>query len=450
MPAPNTFLPPDIVEQLDKSGWYAPTPESAGFTGRPQTQEEEAWIVNFVQNTGRVPRLEEVADWKRGQDPMQFTVSGREGNYLGEAGFAGLTIGETANLQGRQGFTYGPGLGAGVPENAVLFTDRQGNPIGRSANLYNFQDYLNQGRFIRPPEGIQGYQDQGFMAKIGPESQYRRTVVDYPAYPAGASSQYTQPSFQEATDRRRYLNNELTAGIMGAGGTPPTMFSAGQGTPEDQYNLYQAQLSDYLQQRVSSDYQAAATRLAEIKALAEKEFAAVTNADEEAAATDKINALLDEYDQQFMTPTRASTILKDAKNLVSWQVPFDQLPLFSDVQGVQGNNTFQWYADFTSRDQQRFDTLANQERQQYLNQYEQARQADQGRYWQPAQPQMFEPSPTDEPDYYQYVSTLQIAGPARQWAMSMYNDLYNLWLNSDRRTRFVEWVDIYFKSGGAV
>lgn len=146
-----SFLPPDIVAQLNQSGWYGGgKPTEKG--GKPQTFEEQQFVIDYLGQHGMLPVAGQGNQFQQTgtYDPMS-TMGG-----LGWENYNQYVRGQFANE------TYGPLAGRDVPTNAgIVVTDSMGNPVARymDVNKPEAQRAIEAGRYINTGELQGGFRD---------------------------------------------------------------------------------------------------------------------------------------------------------------------------------------------------------------------------------------------------------------------------------------------------
>jgi len=145
----SSFLSKDIVSELDASGWFAPMQQgpAAPKGGKPDTIEEQQFVLDYLSEKGMLPTSLDVNAWRRGQDEKGFT-------YDPEGVMGGLGFGTVGQYKGTGQESYGPYAGGSVPYGqGIVVTDERGNPIGRymDANRPEARKAIAAGNFIAPP-----------------------------------------------------------------------------------------------------------------------------------------------------------------------------------------------------------------------------------------------------------------------------------------------------------
>jgi len=171
--SPRSFLDLEQMHPIFKSGYYKggyPNPNLI-TTGRPQTEQELEWILNYYEQTGQLPTSQQA-----GQH--------RGGEYLPGSTMRSLGW-ETSEqyMTGQQyGAEYGP-LARNVPGGSRVISGAQGAP------MFTATPEMMYGSPMYGREGGGGFIGRG---QAGPEM--------FPQAPQGRPS-FQQPNLQELLDR---------------------------------------------------------------------------------------------------------------------------------------------------------------------------------------------------------------------------------------------------------
>lgn len=413
---------PKNEEQVNNkpSIWFLdPTGETKG--GRPEYKEGEKWIMDYQSRTGTIPTVEEYNAWKTGQDVSGFHFSPE--STMGRLGWGGRTMGDVRRSQGA---TYGPELGELVPSNAMVFTDQYGNPLFRSNQIYDIHGgYLNRGQYMEPPGGFDPWQ-QTQMMNLGITPQ-RGYMGEYGTYRA-APDVYTPREFQGRTIE------EFT----------------GQPT----YDIYNAQLQDYLTRRQGEDYQAVKELQNNIQSqqswyesrindLNEKVNSGEIDqeyAEQMAAEVERVAIGTIEYYQNqlndLMTQNKANQLLGEAQNMIELGLPFEELPLYQDVQGMTtGSNFMNLYNQMIEQEKTGFEAGEAERKGQIETRQELSKP--------PTVQRKYQPSERDIYDYQAYVSSLPMAKEWEDWLYNKFNENYTDWIHSGMTESFISWLSNY-------
>jgi len=162
-------------QRARRQGWYAPDPEGfytywLGYS--PQYEEEERWIIDYIEKTGQLPTMRQSIDWKSGQDKTRWTyhpesLMGQLGfrtekEYFAAEGYGlepGIDYPLSENYQGLRGpheYTYKGGEPTSQP---FTFETALQNADPYEIYSYQLQDYLNQQQTV-DYEQVQGIRTQ--------------------------------------------------------------------------------------------------------------------------------------------------------------------------------------------------------------------------------------------------------------------------------------------------
>jgi len=277
------------VSQIEKGGGWVRDPWNPGasYTGKPQTEAEQNFIIDYWYKTGEVPDLNVIKEWQAGRDPLaRLGDVYIPGSTMYEMGFRNPSEYRTAWGTGE---TYGPWAGGRVPEGSTILT-KGGKPYVRTYTPENYPAYMEAGEYLPTDAELFGER--------------------YPEYDRTIKVPQTQ---QEAL----------------------SVFS-----PQD---IYQARLTDYLQGLVDADYPKVKNLETAYKNVIDdiNDNLMSGNIDED-EATQKAYWAKRDYDRQiadFMTSAKAEDIYNDAVYKLSQGNQVETLPYYAESQVVTGART---------------------------------------------------------------------------------------------------------------
>lgn len=386
---PSTLLPQfgDIFE----TGYYGGERYlgQGGFSGRPQSIEEEQFIIDFVNRYGARPNTYDVSAWQRATQP---TTTYAPGSLMHEMGFRGL---EDYFRAQKEGLTYGPFTGENVPFGGLVTYDPQGQPLQRyfDPNTGFAARDIGAGRYIPPPGGL-GETQRNVFGDI-PESQYLRefgTGGDIGAqqgleqfYPRAGQVEFQAPSFEQAFEQ----------GLV-------------QGDP---YELYGTKLYDYLASQQFPQRGAGG-----------------------------------EVFQEGMTNEEANEIIDEVERLIKRGVPVEQLPFYNESQESYGTETEALY-------QSLYENTVTGLREEWEGRrfgfgptFTSGGRGQRGG-GDGAGSGAARPSGTERGDYLRWVRALDLSFEGESWMDNRYNELYNIWLSTGSAESFIDWVSDYLGRG---
>lgn len=126
--------------------------------GRPQTFEEENFIIDYMDKFGVPPTAEMVSGWASRQDREQFHFTPE--STMGRKGFATPGGDRFEEL-------FGPRVGADVPQGGLIITDESGNPLTRTFRPDQYRGQIEKGQFLQPPESYLSGLTGGYPAGEG-------------------------------------------------------------------------------------------------------------------------------------------------------------------------------------------------------------------------------------------------------------------------------------------
>uniref|UniRef100_A0A6M3K4B2 Uncharacterized protein n=1 Tax=viral metagenome TaxID=1070528 RepID=A0A6M3K4B2_9ZZZZ len=402
------MMPPIVEEKpVDTSSFVR---EMGGYYqgskgGKPQSQQELDYILSYMQERGHAPTPKEVAGYMSGISPERDYL---EGSLMREMGFENW---QQVLAARKVGETYGPYAGAEVPEGSLVVTDPQGNPYIRYMGAERVPGhYLEKGQFVMPP-GMQtiappGEGMKGYMAQTQPFDIRGEQV--YPSYEAQRMP-FERPQMEEALGRY---------------------------APEQ---VYQARLSDYLTRQIEKDapqikqiteqYNAAVQELRDRTSLGEIET------EEYNANAIALRKNMEAQMANLMTDDKAMELAQQAIGQFG-QAPVEQLPLYADLQGVEGEAVMNLY-----------NRSLGEFQKQYQTQLEKVPQW--GGY--PSTDQR--PTGKEQAEFLDYVSRAGFAPEYQKWAGNQFWDIYNTWierLKFDPSIKFMDFARQYIETGGLV
>lgn len=287
------FLDANPLENLNQSGWYR---EGARTTGKPQTIEEQQFVLDYLATRGMLPTAQETANWKLEQDEKGFTYA--QDSTMGRLGFLNY---EDVDRAFRYGENYGPYRGDLVPEGTAVITDEQGR------NLLRFTD---------PSRVPQGYRDNILPQGAG-------------VYPSYDRSPFERPTMEDALGRYAPVQ------------------------------VYAARLNDYLTAQMQQDapeiqrYQDYYNN--EIKGFKDRLAQGKIDQDTFNEGTIALQKYIEDKLSGLMTEDRASEMEQEAVDLINKGYAAEELPMYADVSGATGASVQDLYNQSLTEAQQQYD-----------------------------------------------------------------------------------------------
>jgi len=423
------FLDPDLLSQLDTSGWYQ------GTTGKPQTFEEQQFVVDYLGKYGMLP----VA----GEAPSELQT---EGTYDPESTMGRLGFGTRADydLAESAGERYGPYAGADVPFNTgIVVTDEFGNPTGRYMDMEHpeARRAIAEGRYINPIVGPmaeqfggglpggEGYYNQPMqpferpsieeaLGRLAPETVYKARLTDY----LDRVLEQDAPAVQEIED--------ITANVK-------TKYDRQLALGE----IDKVRHAQLLYERQDYEDRALAQLMTEEKY---KEIAIkAVDLIGKGTSADQLTQLLFGTDYEYNLQDVNEKMVADLnKALVEGGTVTPELPNYptlSDIEGTEGASVMDLY-----------NTMLSDIEQEYKRQ-----QAEQPPPWtgyskqREVKPQQSEASL--QSSFLSYAEGLDITPEYQNWLKGQYGSLKALWLQSekfqDEKTDFIAWLNQYLAGG---
>ncbi len=418
-------LPKDY-QDLVNQGWYQNEAKGSKYSGVPETEQERAWIIDYMQRTGEVPTLGQANEAMRGVDRTQY-------QYTPESTMGGLGFKDWNEYISAQqaGESYGPWSGRHVPEGGLVTTDEYGRPSQRYMNLEGARGAMGQGRFVMPPGGLTREQ----WGKYSPTSSGfpKENLSDI--YP-----QYRREKFQA-----------------------PTLEEALGGNPQA---TYKARVYDYLTnlseqhapelQDLTQFKKDAQTRLNLViegeqqKQLDNPKYADQAKKEIAQATLDfgRLSRLIDEKIETFMTPQKAEGILGQAANLINKGYSGPDLPYFAESMNTTGGQVAKLWTEATGRAQEAYKGQRMGPLQGPASVIDFQRQVLEAqarhpnvRYSMPTEEVL--PTRNHQKEFTDYVRQLNINDYARQWLFDNYAGLFGQWQGSGSGGDFVGWLQRY-------
>ncbi len=393
--------------------------------GEPQTKEEEAFVLDYMEKYGVAPTGAEVAMNLPGQGEGKFTYL--PGSTMGKMGFKNLP--EAWNAW-NQGESYGPWAGEGygkeIPMGGIVTTDEQGKPSGR---YFQFREGLGArdiaaGRYIMPSGGV----DPAL------EAQLKELFPEGTPMPKGFESEMPGVYPRRGTFTAPDIND-------------PLKFNPTQ--------VYAAKYQDYLNIQTEKDLPLIKGASDRIKQL-EKEYNTQKRALDNRLYSKEIDS---EQYKGFLYELQ--TGMED--RYVYWQDIIDNAmtdkkakSLVAQLQHQLGRGIVPEEIDYTGlglpimpSDFKGGGTLAS---------LVQSTSARERKAWEASQPRPFagyggnlggvQPSGNEKQLFSQYVTTLNLAPQYEDWLFQNYGNIYNTWLSSGAGEDFIIWLRHYLASGG--
>lgn len=405
-PIESPLVEPPIDASSFVGEFFQPIPGPEGSRGgKPQTKQEEEYIFNFIDLHGRAPTSREVTEGFRTQvDP--FTLDFRPESTMGRMGFR--TFDEYVAAQ-RYGESFGPFAGGLVPEGGTVLT-REGQPFLRTFDRESYQNWIDRGAFIEPPGGIEGappgqipgvFREGGIGRPGQPFSEF------YPQYPPQT---FERP---EMGDPLRKL------------------------APEQ---VYRSRLVDYLNLKLQEDAPKikgiqldfdtkleALDRLEKLGEISTKEFN-----EAKFKLEDEKTALL----SNLFTEERASAMEDEAIEALQKGLPAEQLPFFSEIQGVTGQEV----GSLIQQGVTEFEASVKVAEERFAKEQEEIPRFRRNGE-QPVE------TGTEEQDFFAYANSLNLAPEYNQWMTNQFQSLFFQWRDEGMRIPFMEWVQDFLARG---
>lgn len=381
----------DFLDKFISEEAYYSSPSGGKASGRPSTKQEESYILDFLQATGRAPTANEADRALRGRDTTQdeytpYSTMGRLGFQTQKEYLAAQQYGEP----------FGPHSGSLVPEGTQVVSDEFGTPTRRFADPSRTpQGYLDKGQF---------FGEGGIVPGAPGESPIQDYSGIYPSYNRGA---FQRPEMEEAL---------------------------GNYAPQE---VYKARLADYLTQQVEQDapalkeweeqFEAEQQRLNDWYAqgkytLEQYNDYAIRLRD---ANEEKLNTL--------MTEDRAAELAQQSLDLIGQGTAAEELPLFADIQGVTGAGIQDLYNKMVTN----------------LEGIHKKEQAEIPEFKGYAETEMVTDIRQLEPEFMDYVRRLKVAPEYSRWLIGNFQPLYYEWTqNRDEGVTFLDYVSQFLRSGG--
>ena len=378
----------DFIDKLiQEEGYYAEGKKA----GKPSTKQEESFILDFMQSTGRAPTENEVNRSLRGRDTTLDEYTSY--STMGQMGFQ--TQKEYLAAQ-QYGEPYGPHSGGLVPEGTQVVTDEYGRPIRRFADPSRTpQGYLDKGQF---------FGEGGIVPGAPGESPIQDYSGVYPSYDRGA---FQRPEMEEVL---------------------------GKYSPQQ---VYKARLADYLTQQVEQD--APAIQQIQEAMDAEKQSLDDRLALGEIDTAEYNKAIIELRDsttaqlENLMTEDRATELAQQSMDLIGQGTAAEELPLFADIQGVTGAGVQELYNKMVTN-------------LEGIHKKEQAAIPEFKGY---AETEMVTDIRQLEPEFMDYVRRLGVAPEYSRWLVSNFQPLYYEWIQQrDEGQTFIDFVSQYLSNGG--
>lgn len=165
--------------------------KNLGTTGKPQTQQELDYILQFREETGQLPTSAQTGAWKAEQGFGKVGKGAPTLDYLPESTMAqlGFETGEQADVGRQYGLERGPQFGGAANFATTPVQDAQGNIIGYADSSQQAANAVIQGmrggpdRAASAPQQAAGFQQPEFQdlvdKELHPLQQYSYRVKDY-------------------------------------------------------------------------------------------------------------------------------------------------------------------------------------------------------------------------------------------------------------------------------
>jgi hypothetical protein len=428
-------------EFLNLNSWYAPQPNTTG--GKPSTAEEEAFILDYMQNYGTPPDPREVSTFMNNRQ-LNAVAQGKQntenylpGSLMYEMGFR--TNQDYINAQ-RQGESYGGYAGSQVPQGGLVTYDEQGNPF-RNFNLNqgNARANIAQGRYVPPSNTSASFLAMLRDAGIDlPDTDYQNLLRDY-----STEELLTDEGLSKRVANYKNLKPTDVYPGMPEAFKVPTIEDALKGLkPND---VYKARLQDYLEQKIVNDkpmLDKAYTKLKDVetwfndqiadlqekaaaKEIDEKEYNRLALMAQKQATA--FNDYWSEVIDNAMDWTKAKSLISQADVMTGQNYAPESFPLWKEVQNAAGGNTWNLA-----------NNAANEMYQTFVK--NSVRPAGGGGGQQVSQP--------SQGEYLTYVESLNVAPQYRQYMMDNYYQYLELWKRRGQGQPFTGWLNDYLANGG--
>ena len=436
---------PEVYDP-EKEGWFAEVPGDLLRKSRPIYEEGEDWIMDFAQGMGRSPTWSEYSDWQVSQDIRGFSYTPE--STMGKLGWEGKTW-EDYRKWGQP--TYGPGAGEFVPENAIVLTDQFGNPIYRTSEFNDVTGgFINRGQYLANPQGFSDIQMQNLgQYGVGPGEAYRpRDISQYYPQKEQPPGQplWNEPAledfFRASGHRKPYelWNDYFTSTALGEGQKYET---GGSINPD----IYRAQLTDYLDQRMDADFLEGKKLDEEWEEYIKKAKIMALVPQTSAFAEEWLKSKLADINaraEELMTEEKKAELLAEIEIRLrtgnTEGLPFADEDIMGRTTGKNLMNLFSQYTGSKKRGWEQ--EYADWEREENIRKY-----GVPDLSMVPGE-QEIAPTGNEMGEYFQYIRSLQLAGTFENHYLNGFSFYYNLWRTEGPGMPFIEWFSNYLMSGG--
>lgn len=376
------------VSNLNSKGWL-PANKTMRDTGKPQTFEEQQFVLDYLASYGMLPTTDKYSGLQQAgtYDPE---------STMGGLGF--LNYDQYVNAQ-REGETYGPLAGTDVPYNTgIVTTDEFGNPVMRymDVNKPSAQRAISEGRYINPLVGEGAAKYKGGLP--GSEKYYNRPMGEKPQLnEKDLISAYGTPQFY-LEGLSGYLDSQV-------GLDYPKVDAA--------YNQMDALNKEY------NDYAFALNQEIEKGNLKSSEAEKLI-AEKAREAQLAIDELRNQLEYAFMTEERSKREYAKAATAIDQGTPLDQLPFFNEVSPTI-------WARGTEEQQRQYEAQKSRQPAQWTGYPQGEVQTKQ--------------------DFLRYANGLDLSPEYRRWLLGQYGNLKTLWQQSGE-PEFLTWLNSYLAGGG--
>ncbi len=378
---------------LLSEGAFRPSPLSTNLinTGQPTTVQEKDWLLNYFEQTGRLPTLEESGRWRASQGFGQIDPFGRKGapvqEFLpGSTQFKqGFRTSREADLARFYGSEFGPAA-ENLPEGSRLIFSTQG-----------------RAPYVATPDLLFG----GGPSQGAVERGLAGAPSDFPS--PVARQEFQQPEFQELLDREL---NPIEQYVIRA---------------EDYFNQQMEQELETLRQQYLGGVDAQGKPVSPQQQLLQQQQFQQLSAEVELR-----------YDQE-----RERTIGEAQSG-----VPVEQLPFFQESLNLTGG-LLEWYNQRIPQLSQEF--LAQSP--DFVEGIRDGRRTGEFFPDRPAAnlggatPEEIQPQGDPFAQYIAYSQSLGLAQPALEWMQDNFGKLHRLW-QATGQPNFIRWVQRYLAAGG--
>ena len=407
MPDPNSFL----QEKLNLSGWSG---------GKPSTEEEKSYILDYLEKTGTAPTPQQIGNWANQQNYSGF-------HYTPDSTMGGLgwdTEGDYFKGQG-YGAAYGPFAGKFVPtEGGVVVTDEKGRPTMRlPEGSEQARMFTSRGQYV-PKEGypldIEAMMGPTDVSKYYPQNKPYETPTPEDVLsglgPTGYKARlYDYLGVTTAKDEKGEVLIDYNTG-------KEKLVSTGQGL--------MGRDAPQLQSLMEQDKKLAADHELYLNSLNKQLLAGTITSEQgdrmalqhKLATNDALMALQAKVDT-LMTQDNAEKLITQAEQQIGLGTSLEQLPNFNEVKGILGPESSKLWQQGVESSKKARQTEITQRGTGGLTNVDYT----QGK----GNPQT---------EYMAFVDSLNLANEYKSWMGQRFGYFYNLWQQSGSGESFMHWL----------